>query len=39
MKKKVPPQQRSVIDFFGAALRAYVGHEIAHPWLISFSAT
>ncbi len=32
-------QQRSVIDFFALALRAYVGHEIAHPSLIPFSAT
>jgi transposase len=32
-------QQRSVIDFFEEALRAYVGHEIAYPSLIPFSAT
>jgi transposase len=32
-------QQRSVIDFFAWALRAYVGHEIAFPSLIPFSAT
>lgn len=32
-------QQRSVIDFFGEALRAYVGHVIAYPSLIPFSTT
>lgn len=32
-------QQRSVIDFFAWALRAHVGHEIAYPELIPFSAT
>ena len=32
-------QQRSVIDFFGEALRAYVGHTIAYPSLIPFSMT
>lgn len=32
-------QQRSVIDFFASALRAQVGHEIAYPSLIHFSAT
>lgn len=32
-------QARSVIDFFASALRAYVGHEIAYPSLIPFSAT
>jgi transposase len=32
-------QQRCVIDFFAFALRAYVGHEIAYPSLIPFSAT
>lgn len=32
-------QQRSVIDFFRDALRAHVGHTIAYPSLIPFSAT
>ena len=32
-------QQRSVIDFFGEALRASVGHTIAYPSLIPFSPT
>ena len=32
-------QQRSVIDFFASALSAHIGHEIAYPSLIPFSAT
>lgn len=32
-------QQRCVIDFFGEALRAHVGHEIAYPSLIPILAT
>ncbi len=32
-------QQRSVIDFFAAALRTHIGHEVAYPSLIPFSAT
>lgn len=32
-------QARSVIDFFASALRAHVGHDIASPSLIPFSAT
>jgi hypothetical protein len=32
-------QQRSVIDFFGEALRAHVSHEGAYPSLIPFLAT
>ena len=32
-------QQRSVIDFFASALRAHLGHGIAYPSLIPFSAT
>ena len=32
-------QQRSVIDFSASALRAHLGHGIAYPSLILFSAT